>query len=56
MFEPEAYRYSFLTDRELVETLLDRIDIIVAVLLFAAGIAVAGIVCYIIYRLILRFF
>jgi|GEM_PF-5654956 len=48
--------YSVFTDRELMEALVYRIDIIVAVLLIALAVSVAVFFCYIIYRTIMRFF
>jgi hypothetical protein len=47
--------YSGLTDRELTETLINRMDMIVAIQLAVVAIAVATLFVYIIYRAIMRF-
>ena len=48
--------YSTLSERELLESLLNRADITVAVLILILGVAAAIIFCYIIYKAIMRFF
>jgi hypothetical protein len=47
--------YPELTDRELNEALLNRLDIIAGILIMAAGIAAAAIFCLIIYNVLIRF-
>jgi hypothetical protein len=53
---PPWYIHERFTDREIAEATLQRLDIIVAILLAVTGIIAAIGFCYIVYRLLMRFF